>query len=402
MTTLRIFHWQGINPQGRSCQGDYFATSAQELHEQLKLAQVSILKYHIDSRLTHWFKLRPLPLKQRARLMVQLANALSAGLSLSQTLEVLIHTSKRPFMQALMRYLNYKMQDGSTFSQALSATGLFHTLEIQLIYTAEQSGLLAQTCEYLSQYLTRQLKIHQQLLKALSYPLFVLGFAGCIFMFFIHFIIPQFSDLFEHLHTPLPLYTQWVMHVSTLIEHHGLSLLLVTGGMGMGHRHYYRHHRHWQMICDRLLLHLPFIRRWVILIEQIRLSTTLSVALQSGLTITQGLNCAAKSCQNQAFRTHIYQSIASLKQGQHLSKALAQHYLFSREQLQLLQVGEESGALDTILAKITEFDDDKLALITHLSINLIEPVVMTFVGLLVANIIIALYLPIFSIGNAIH
>ncbi|MFM2484800.1 type II secretion system F family protein [Celerinatantimonas yamalensis] len=398
---LNSYRWNGINTHGKRCHGIRFADSTIALQQQLNDEQISLIS---EQSLPHladiWIK-RSLSPRQRQQLMQQLASALGSGLSLKQTLANMRCDLDDPRLSATLGFLHASLNEGISFYRALTHCGQFPALERQLIYTAEQSGQLAQTCHYISDYLERQIQLRQQAIRALSYPALVFTMAISMLFFLLHVIVPQFSALFTRLHTPLPMYTQWVMHLAQLTRH-SLPLIGVILMMLALLGYAYHHYPSYRLAFDRLQLRIPWLGQWLEQLQRVRVETLLTTTYQSGLTLKQGLECTVTACSNLAFEKRLRNAMSDLEQGQSFYLATKKQKIFAANSLQLLRIGEESGTLATMLKKVSEIDSKQLTLITQVSLDLIEPLVMAIVGLLVGGIVVAMYLPVFQIGNVIH
>lgn len=400
-SNLNCFYWQGINHCGQSCRGIHIAESQYALIEQLELRQISLLKTRQLPTIVAQTYARKLSLNKRHQIIEQLANSLTAGLSVKQTLSLMLNSISDKHIAAVLSFLYHQMSQGKSLSEAMLLSGHFTHLDHQLLYTAEQSGQLPQTCDYLAQYLTGQIQLRRRLIKALSYPLVVTLMAIGMFSFLLKFIVPQFTQLFASLHTPLPIYTQWIIKLAG-VSHYSFEILISSVGLiFMAHYQYQRHH-YFKLHFDELILHLPVIGKIIQLKEQVKLTTLITATYRSGLPIKQSFECAGQICANQTFARRIKACVHALEYGQSLYQAVVNAGLFNLEQQQLLKIAQESGTLATILAKIAKMDNDRLDIVMHIAVDLIEPIVMALVGLLIGGVIIAMYLPIFEIGNVIH
>ncbi|MFM2478055.1 type II secretion system F family protein [Celerinatantimonas sp. MCCC 1A17872] len=398
---LDCFYWQGINQNGQACRGMHIANSQYALIEQLEQRQISLLKMRKLPRIFAQAYARKLSLNKRHQIIEQLANSLSAGLSVKQTLTLMLNSASNPHLTAVLSFLHHTMSQGASLSESLAQSGHFTHLEQQLLYTAEQSGQLPQTCSYLAQYLTRQVQLRRRLIKALSYPLVVTLMAIGMFSFLLEFIVPQFTQLFISLHTPLPIYTQWIIKLAAL-SHYSLEILISLALLIGVLRYQYHRHSLFKLRFDKSLLRVPVLGAIIQLKEQVKLTTLIAATYQSGMPIKQSFECAKDICANQAFAKRIKGCVNALEHGQSLYQAVVTAELFNLEQQQLLKIAQESGTLATILVKIAKQDDERLDVVMHIAVDLIEPLVMALVGLLIGGVIIAMYLPIFEIGNVIH
>lgn len=401
-SSSRFYYWKGVDQYGKLRHGRYLAPSRLHLQQQLISEQIGLIKSY---RLPHWltiFLRRPLTLTQRYTFIEQLATSLNAGMSLHQTLDMLHRRYHHKNLKTLIQQLISMIEEGKPLSEALEQSRQFPILYSQLIKTGEQSGKLPEIFIYLAEHLKRQITLRRKLINSLSYPAVVIIMTGLTLIFMLHFIIPKFTSLFEELHAPIPAYTQWVLDLS---DHLSILLPYALVIVSIFALSIYIAQQRWpslRQIQEKCLFSIPLLGKLLLQSQQQRISSILMTTYTSGLPIMQGLNCAYEASNHDSIKTRIKQTMQLIHEGHSFYYAASKMELLTRDHLQLLMIGEESGTLDKMLVKITELGHEELMATTEVLVNLIEPFVMAVVGLIIGVIVVAIYLPIFDLGRIIH
>ncbi|CAG9000206.1 MAG: Putative type II secretion system protein F [Candidatus Celerinatantimonas neptuna] len=397
-----FYYWKGVDQYGKLRKGRYLAPSEHHLQQQLISEQISLIKARrLPCWLTKWLR-RPLTLTQRYMFVEQLATSLNAGMSLHQTLNILHQRYHQKNLKTLIQQLISMIEEGKAFSTALEQSKQFPILYSQLIKTGERSGKLPEIFIYLSEHLKRQLSLRRKLINSLSYPTIVIIMTSLTLIFMLHFIIPKFTSLFNELHTPIPAYTQWILDVS---QHLQILLPYILVTVSISAFTIYVAQRRWpnlRHIQEKVIFEIPMLGKILLQSQQQRINSILMTTYTSGLPIMQGLNCAYEASNNGLFQTKLKETMKLIHEGDSFYAAASQMQLLTRDHLQLLMIGEESGTLDKMLVKITELGHEELMATTEVLVNLIEPLVMAVVGLVIGVIVVAIYLPIFDLGRVIH
>lgn len=337
---------------------------------------------------------------QQQRWLQQLATLLQAGIALHPALKLLDlqqPAAQRPYWQPVIAGIEH----GESLSSVLSRQRGFRPGDVKLIAIAERSGQLDRQLLRLARSQTRRLQLQQQVRSALRYPLFVLLGALSVTVFLLWRVVPGFADLYRSFGAELPWLTQQVMALSRHVQWLGLPCLLLITGLTLlarwqwGTRAGFRCHIH------DMLWRLPLIgpmtqAHWLGLWHR-----TLHDSLQAGLPLLEALSETATLVQECPLAPAQSAVAVAVAQGQPLSASMACWRAFPAHGTQMIAIGEESGMLVSLLDELAQQFESELESRCALLLKLLEPTLMAFLGMLVGTIVMALYLPLFELGNAI-
>jgi type IV pilus assembly protein PilC len=332
----------------------------------------------------------------------QTANMIKAGLPLLQALSIVAAGSEQPRVRQLLLALHDRVATGGRFSEALAEhPQYFDRLFISLISVGEQTGTVDTALERIAIGQQRDASIISQVKKALSYPLAVLVTAMAVTAVLLVKVVPQFAATFADLGAPLPALTQTVLNLSDLVIRYGwLGLALLVGAL-LCCCHAIRSKPGARLIFHQLLLRLPVLGVVVRNAALARICRTLSTTLAAGLTVIEALRLSAAAAGNLPFRKVCLDILADVEQGQSLGFSIRKTAAFPVMITQLTHVGEESGTLDTMLARCADHYEHSVNDLLDGLTGLLEPLIMAALGVLVGGLMVAMYLPIFRLGGAL-
>lgn len=393
-----LFRWQAMDESGRLVQGALFCHSQQEVMERLLTDGLMPLTLSAGKR----YRAREWQWPQKIAFFRQLSTLLKAGLTLSASLNLLAEEHPHPGWQALFRQLENNVAEGMPFSDALALwPQVFPPLFPALMYVGELTGRIDECCLQLARQQERQQQLQKKVTKALRYPLFILSLALLVSIGMLVFVLPEFMSVYQAFDAPLPVFTAGVVALSAVLEQYGLQLLMMLTVLTLSWRWQTKRSPEWQRREQRWLLALPLMGKLCQGGLLSRIFMTLALTQQAGLTLLQSLQAVEKTLSSLLWREAIQQLQQHIATGYPLYQALKQHALFSPVCYQLIKVGEESGSLDSMLERLGELHEE----ITHeLADNLaaaLEPMMMVITGVLVGALVIAMYLPIFNLGDAL-
>jgi len=383
--------------KGRLVKGEITAPDrylAQAALHQKGLEPIKISKK--TKRLPFTF-LQPISKKELCYLTRQLTTLLNAGIPLVQSLATI--QVSNPSLQKLITSLQTKIKSGHSFSQALGTyPAYFDDVFCSLIKAGERAGTLEALLEQIATYQEKQQRFKQKIKKALLYPTLVITLACIIMLTLLLYVVPQFKQLFDTLDTPLPPFTQSIIYFSTLLHQHPVFLSLAIL-MGIISLLLLKKHPKWRPTKEKIILRLPLINQISKKAIIARFSRTLAITFSAGLPIIEALDLSANTCNNLVYKKAIGQAKKSIKKGATIEQAFASTALFPNLVIQMIRVGETSGTLGAMLLKMTDIFEKEVNLAIDGLGQLLEPLIMTILGLLVGGLIIALYLPIFTMGS---
>lgn len=398
MTGRRLYRWQAIDSHGVIQHGEFMATGKHQVYQQL-LAQ-NLQPYQVSTG-------QRVPAKQwhgepMIQFTRQLATLLQAGLPLVNSLRLLAVEHQSAAWRCLLTEISDKVAAGQPLSTVLAEQhNIFPLIYHQLIAIGEMTGNLDHCCLQLAKQQEIQQKLHKKVMKALRYPLFICLIALLVSILMLVMVLPEFAKVYQSFDAPLPWFTQGLLSLSDLLVDVGPYLLsMLVGIIGFYLR---RLHplTHWQRREQALLLRVPLISSLIKGNYLSQIFHILAMTQQAGLTLIAGLNAAMLSVNNIFYRQALESIEQQLTQGTPFHRALAQQPLFPSLCQQLVRVGEESGTLDTLLGKLALWHEQQTHDLADTLAQTLEPMLLMIVGGIVGALVIAMYLPIFQLGNVL-
>lgn len=396
MTSKQLWHWRGLNEQGDSRQGSVWADSkiaAMEFAQQGGIYPLRVTRRAI--RKSQWRA------QYGSELMQQLATLLQAGLTLSESLLLLAEQHPLAQWQALMQDLAHQLAQGQSLSSALQQwPDAFPPLYHAMIQAGEMTGKLDYCCAHLAQQQEEQRKLSQKVKKALRYPLIILSLAILVVMGMSGFVLPEFAAIYRTFNTPLPTLTQAVMALSSAVQQ-GFPFIAVLAVLPFCFRPVLQRNARWQMLRPRLLLALPVVSGLIRGQMLSQIYTVLTLTQNAGIPFLQGLASVEKTLSSPWWRQVIHQMSESIAQGSAIWQAMEQQTVFTPLCKQLVRTGEVSGSLDTMLGNLARHHSEQTHQQADNLATLLEPVMLLVTGAIIGTLVVAMYLPIFHLGDAI-
>jgi type IV pilus assembly protein PilC len=327
----------------------------------------------------------------------QFSVMIDAGLPLVQCLEILGSQEEDKNFSAIIMQTRSDVESGAALADAMRRhPGAFDSLYTNMVAAGEAGGILDAILKRLATYIEKNVKLIGQVKSAMTYPVAVITIAALVVLVILWKVIPTFASLFAGLGAELPLPTQIVIWLSNAVVKL-MPIIVIGAGAGVyGLRQYYatNNGRH---AIDRLLLGAPVLGIILRKISVARFCRTLSTLISSGVPILDGLEITAKTSGNAIVEDAIMSTRKSIERGETIAEPLKQTGVFPAMVSQMIGVGEATGALDTMLAKIADFYEEEVDAAVAGLLQLLEPVMIAFLGVVVGGIVIAMYLPIFSL-----
>lgn len=391
------FAWKGLNAQGQPVQGRLNAVNADLARAQLRRQGLQ----HVQLQRLWWDKAPKVRPKDLAAMTRQLAALLRAGVPLLQALNMLCRSMVSPALVQTMQSVQSDVEAGLSLHLALAKhSPHFSGLYVHMVQAGESAGILETMMERLSVTLEKNEALRSKIRSALMYPCAVVSVAIGILVMILVFVVPVFQDVFQSFGAELPWATQLVVGFSDALVNSGpLLLVAVLSGAWLVRRssHAVNQARQW---LARWLLRWPVVGPLLTTSVVARWAQTLSALLSAGVPLTEALGPTAQACDHPVFERITLQLQRRVAQGSSLSEAMTQTGRFPAMIVQLCATGEETGSLDSLLARAaglmeTEMDDQ----VNGLS-SLLEPLIIVVLGGFIACILVAMYLPIFRLGQA--
>ena len=394
------FSWQGKDPRGTVLKGTVIAVN--EAAVRASLRRQGLVPTKIRRQSTLFKKSEKITSADIAIFSRQLATMLQAGIPLVQAFDIVATGHENPGMQKLLSAIKVDLESGTTLAESLAKHPLyFDKLFVNLVHSGEQSGALETLLDKIAVYKEKTEAIKKKIKKALTYPAAVVAVAIIVTSVLLVFVIPQFEDLFNGFGADLPAFTQFVVGISRFVRDNGMLIILGLIAAVMTFVYFKKRSRKLNEFLDRLLLKLPIIGGIMEKAAIARFTRTLSTMFAAGVPLVEAMESVAGATGNIVYEKATLEIRTEVATGQRLQRAMEATELFPNMVIQMVAVGEESGSLDEMCAKVADFyERDVDDAVDNLS-ALLEPAIMAILGILVGGLVIAMYLPIFKLGAVI-
>ena len=394
MTGNQLWRWRALSPQGERQAGALWAPDKQTAWAILHGKALVPLELRRCAQQTRW------QAQHRYDIIHQLATLLQAGLTLSAGLALLAQQHPARQWQALLQSVADDLSAGCAFSDALKKwPHVFPPLYVSMIKTGELTGKLDECCRQLAQQQKTQQQLSAKVKKALRYPVIILGLAFAVVLAMVTLVLPEFAAIYKTFNTPLPALTRAVMGLANVLQQQGVallfSLLAITSGLL-----FLRRKRRWRYATQRLLLNSPVIGPLVRGQKLSQIFTVLSLTQQAGIAFIQGLESTEETLECPFWQEKLQTIRHRIMQGMPIWSALNEAEIFTPLCIQLVRTGEASGALDTMLSNLAQHHNEQTFQQADNLASLLEPVLLIVTGLIIGTLVVAMYLPIFHLGDA--
>ena len=401
---MPTYVFKGRNRLGEVIVGERMADSREVLRQLLRREQVMLTSIKEKGREIAVPKLgrrKKVKAKELAIFTRQFSVMIDAGLPLVQCLDILSQQQENKFFAQVLVQVRQDVEEGSTLAAAMSRHGkVFDQLFVNMIEAGETGGILDLILQRLSTYIEKIVKLRRDVVSAMIYPAAVVVIAVAVVAVIMVFVIPSFQNIFVGLLGPgelLPLPTRIVVGISEFLA--GIGGLLILGGIVgtvVALRSYYKTARGRRQL-DTLLLKMPIVGFILRKIAISRFSRTLSTLLSSGVPILQSLEITARTAGNMILEEAINKVRVGVERGESIVEPLKATEVFPNMVAQMVGIGEQTGALDSMLGKIADFYEQEVDSAIASLLTLIEPVMIGFLGVTIGSIVIAMYLPLFTL-----
>jgi type IV pilus assembly protein PilC len=319
-----------------------------------------------------------------------------------QSFDIVGAGHENPAMQKLIFAIKGDIEGGSSFADALAKHPLhFDDLFVSLVAAGEQAGALETLLDKVATYKEKTEAIKKKIKKALFYPAAVVVVAVVVTVILMIYVIPEFESLFKGFGADLPAFTRMVIDISKFVQTTGWLLLILTVGGIIGFLQAKKRNRGVQHFVDRAMLKIPIIGMILNKSSIARYARTLSTTFAAGVPLVEALDSVAGACGNIVYETAVRRMRDEVATGQRLQRAMENTDLFPNMVNQMIAVGEESGSLDAMSAKVADFYEEEVDNAVDSMSSLLEPLIMAILGVLVGGLVIAMYLPIFKMGSVV-
>jgi type IV pilus assembly protein PilC len=332
----------------------------------------------------------------------QFATMINSGLPLVQSLDILAEQTENQALRKTISEVLYDVESGNTLADAMGKhPKIFTELFVNMVAAGEAGGILDTILLRLATFLEKNDALIRKIKGAMIYPAVIFSVAGAAILILLIFVIPTFQSMFESAGIPLPLPTRIVIGMSTFLQAWWWAVGAGVIGGVLALRAYYKTDQG-ELVIDRIVLSLPILGDLQRKAAVSRFTRTLGTLVSSGVSILEGLEITAKTAGNRVIHDAVMGSRASIAGGETIAGPLKESGVFPPMVVQMINVGEQTGGLDEMLSKIADFYDDEVDTAVEALLAALEPIMIVVLGVIVGGMIVAMYLPIFDMINAVQ
>lgn len=400
--TMPMFVWQGTDKRGKVMKGEQMARNANLLRAELRKQGITPTVVKPKSKPLFGGAGSPITAKDIAVFSRQIATMMKSGVPIVMSLEIIANGQKNPRMKKLVDEIRLDIEGGSSIYEALSKHPVqFDELYRNLVRAGESSGALETVLETIATYKENIESIKGKIKKAMFYPLTIIAVAILVCGILLVFVVPQFRESFQSYGADLPAFTNLVFGLSEWMVRWWWALLITGMAAFTAFMFVFKRSPKVQHTVDRLLLRVPIIGQVLHNSAVARFARTLAVTFKAGVPLVEAMDSVAGATGNMVYTEAVYKMRDDVAVGYQLNVAMKQVNVFPHMVVQMTSIGEEAGALDTMLFKVAEFYEEEVNNAVDALSSLIEPLVMVVIGTMVGAIVIAMYLPIFKLAMTV-
>jgi type IV pilus assembly protein PilC len=401
---MAVYLWAGMDRTGKKQKGEIEADNLPLARQMVVRKGITVKDVRVKPKaLGDYFPAISGKVKDKDKVIFvrQFATMIDAGLPLVQCLDILQEQQDNANFKRVIRQIKKDVEEGSTLSDAVKKhSKVFDNLFHNLVAAGEVGGILDVILNRLAAYIEKIAKLKKKVKGALTYPVIVVAIAIIVVAVILIWVIPVFSRLFQDAGVKLPAMTLFVMNVSDFTKNYFhwmiAGLILLFFGLRQ-----FRKTTRGRDIFDRLLLRMPVFGVLIRKVAVARFTRTLGTMLSSGVPILDGLDVVAATAGNSVVEKAIRNARLSISEGRPVAEPLAETRVFPPMVTQMISVGEATGALDTMLAKIADFYDEEVDSAVGVLTSMLEPMLILFLGVTIGGLLVAMYLPIFQLADVV-
>lgn len=399
---LQPFVWEGTDKRGIKMKGEQLAKNANLLRAELRRQGINPGQVKVKPKPLFGAAGKPVSPKDIAFFSRQMATMMKSGVPIVSALEIIGSGHKNPRMKKLVDAVRTDIEGGSSLYEAISRHPVqFDELYRNLVRAGESAGVLETVLDTIATYKENIEALKGKIKKALFYPAMVLAVAFLVSTILLVWVVPQFEEVFQSFGADLPAFTQMVVNLSRFMVSWWWLMAIVLIGSVVAIAMTYRRSEKMQHTVDRLVLKVPVIGQIMHNSAIARFARTTAVTFKAGVPLVEGLGIVAGATGNKVYSDGVLRMRDDVSVGYPVNMAMKQLNLFPHMVIQMTGIGEEAGALDTMLFKVAEYYEQEVNNAVDALSSLLEPMIMVFIGTLVGGLVIAMYLPIFKLGAVV-
>jgi type IV pilus assembly protein PilC len=397
-----IFLWEGMNKQGNRAKGEIAGSTIALVKADLRRQGITPLKVKKKPTPLFGAKKKKITAGDIAVFSRQLATMMTAGVPLVQAFEIVGKGHENPSMQDLIMNIKANVESGSSLAESLSKHPLyFDGLYCSLVHAGEQAGILETLLDKIATYKEKVEAIKGKIKKALFYPTAIIVVSFIITAILLIFVIPQFEEMFKSFGGDLPALTQMVIALSAIFQEWWWAIFGSLGGAVYALIQVKKRSKRFNEIMDATILKLPVIGDIITKATIARFARTLSTMFAAGMPLVEAMETVANAAGNSVYTKAIMGMKDEVATGQQINVCMKETGLFPNMVVQMLAIGEETGSVDSMLAKVADFYEEEVDNMVDGLSSLLEPMIMAVLGVLIGGLVIAMYLPIFKMGQVV-
>jgi type IV pilus assembly protein PilC len=397
---MSVFVWEGKLANGSIKKGEIDAIDKAAAALILKRQRIVPTKLRSKPKDITFFE-KKVKTKEIVIFTRQFSTMINAGLPLVQCLDILSSQQPNPSFKKVLSQIKGDVEGGSTFADALSKhPKIFDNLYVNLVAAGEIGGVLDTVLNRLAVYMEKNEALKNKVKGAMTYPIIVLCVAFGVVAILMIFVIPTFSDMFKQFGSALPGPTQLVVNLSNFFRHFWWAMVGFIAALFFGFK-WIRTQEKGRLYTDKLMLRLPVFGSLIRKVAVAKFTRTLGTMISSGVPIMDGLDITSKTAGNMIIENAIRVVRTAISEGRTMSEPLEQTGLFPGMVVQMIAVGEATGAMDQMLGKIADFYDEEVDTAVDALTSALEPMLMVFLGGIIGFVVVAMYLPIFKMAQAV-
>ncbi|WP_409475733.1 type II secretion system F family protein [Stenotrophomonas sp. Y-13] len=399
---MQPFVWEGTDKRGARMKGEQDARNANMLRAELRRQGITPTVVKPKPKPLFGASGKPIKPKDIAFFSRQMATMMKSGVPIVTSLEIIGSGHKNPRMAKLVGQIRADLEGGSSLYEAISKHPVqFDELYRNLVRAGEGAGVLETVLETIANYQENIESLKGKIKKALFYPAMTIAVALLVSAILLVFVVPQFEEVFSSFGADLPLFTQMIVAASRFLVGWWWLILLVTVGAIVGFIFALKRSSRMQHTMDRLVLKVPVIGQIMHNSAIARFSRTTGVTFRAGVPLVEALGIVAGATGNKVYEEAVLHMRDDVAVGYPVNMAMKQVNVFPHMVIQMTAIGEEAGALDTMLFKVAEYFEQEVNNAVDALSSLIEPMIMVFIGVIVGGMVIGMYLPIFKLASVV-
>jgi len=397
----QMYTWQGTDRQGRPAQGELVGTNQATIKAQLR--KQGIVAKTVKRKSKPLFNTKKkIKAGDIAIFARQLATMMKAGVPLVQSFDIVAEGLENPSMRDLVLEIKNEVSSGTALASSLSKhPKYFDDLFCSLVSSGEQAGTLETMLDRVATYKEKSESLKKKIKKAMTYPAMVVLVAVVVTGILLVKVVPQFAVTFASFGAGLPAFTLFVLHLSEFTQAWWFIILLALIGVGFGYVEGRKRSHKFAEYTDRMFLKIPIIGGILYNSVIARFARTLSTTFAAGVPLVDALDSVAGAAGSIPYHDAIKRIREDVMTGQQLNVSIKATNMFPSMLIQMVAIGEESGALDEMLAKVAQHYEESVDAMVDGLTAMLEPMIMAVLGVLVGGLMIAMYLPIFMLGSVI-